>query len=689
VLSLTEIRDGLHDRFRLLTGGARTAVRRQQTLRASVDWSHALLTEPERILFARLAVFMGGFDLDAAEAVAGGGDVERFQVLDLLTLLVDKSLVVAENTSGPTRYRFLETVRQYAQEKLGESGQADTVRARHRDYYTSLAALLDTSARTNYEQRLGQAETEIDNLRAAFAWSRQNSDTALASQLASSLLPLWRGRGRIREGLAWFDAAIADQNAHPAEVAPAVRAAVLADKATLNALMGATDTMEQAHEALAIAREVDDPALLLRALAACGGIAVYDPEVARPYVAEAIGLARSMGDGWRLSHILNWQAFGGVMVGDPIAIRAAAEEGRDLADAIGERFASHGCRWSLGIAQAMTGDLAGAVAQLREVIAEADAAHDGYWRCCALFMQAFMLAHHGDLNAARQTANSAVEAAAELGEFFPGLAYAGLTVATLAAGDVAAANDAIAAGLPHLSLQPKQAAIWIVYAAQAALARGDLTAARRLADDAVAATSGFHLSLALTTRAGVAIVQGEPEQADRDAHDALATAASIGGYGAAPDALECVAILAVGAGNHREAARLFGAAESIRQRGGLVRFKIFDAFFEFPVAALRDAMGEKDFESAWAEGAALSTDEAIAYAQRRRGERKRPTSGWASLTPTERDVVRLVSEGLANNDIATRLFVSPRTVQTHLTHVYSKLGLTSRMQLAQEAARHG
>ena len=88
------------------------------------------------------------------------------------------------------------------------------------------------------------------------------------------------------------------------------------------------------------------------------------------------------------------------------------------------------------------------------------------------------------------------------------------------------------------------------------------------------------------------------------------------------------------------------------------------------------------------EGAALSTEEAIAYAQRGRGERQRPTSGWASLTPTERDVVRLVSEGLGNKAIATRLFVSPRTVQTHLTHVYTKLGLTSRVQLAQEAARH-
>jgi DNA-binding CsgD family transcriptional regulator len=99
-------------------------------------------------------------------------------------------------------------------------------------------------------------------------------------------------------------------------------------------------------------------------------------------------------------------------------------------------------------------------------------------------------------------------------------------------------------------------------------------------------------------------------------------------------------------------------------------------------------MGEDYFEAAWTEGAALSTEEAVAYARRGHGERKRPTSGWGSLTPAERDVVRLVSEGLGNSDIATRLFVSPRTVQSHLTHVYSKLGLASRVQLVQEAARH-
>jgi predicted ATPase/class 3 adenylate cyclase len=183
-LSLDEILDSLHDRFRLLTGGARTAVRRQQTLRASVDWSHALLTEPERVLFRRLAAFLGGFDFHAAQTVASGSEIERFQVLDLLTLLVDKSLVVADDSPGRSRYRLLETVRQYALEKLGESGEADAVRARHRDYYTALAALLDAPAGTDHEQRLEQAETEIDNLRAAFAWSRENSAIELALTLA-------------------------------------------------------------------------------------------------------------------------------------------------------------------------------------------------------------------------------------------------------------------------------------------------------------------------------------------------------------------------------------------------------------------------------------------------------------------------------------------------------------------------
>jgi predicted ATPase/class 3 adenylate cyclase/DNA-binding CsgD family transcriptional regulator len=686
-LSLAEILDSLHDRFRLLTGGARTAVRRQQTLRASVDWSHALLTEPERVLFRRLAAFMGGFDLDSAQNVCGGGDVARYQVLDQLSMLVDKSLVVSDESGGRTRYRLLETVRQYALEKLGESGEADIVRAHHRDHYTSMAALLDVPSGTDYEQRLEQAEVEIDNLRAAFGWSRENSDIELALTLASSLQLLWQARGRLREGLGWFDAALTDLDTHHPGVTPAVRARALADRATLGLWAGAADSLDQAQQALAIAREVDDPILLVRALTARGYIAAYfNSESAREYLAEAIGLARDLGDRWRVSQILVAQVVAALTARDSIAARAAAEEGRDLADAIGDRFDARRCRWYLAVAQVYQGDLAGAVAQFTAVADEAEAAHDEIWRVDSVVGRAFALAYQGDTAAARATADAAVEATAELGGLKAAAAYHVLAIVALAAGDAATTQDATEAGWPHVSVMTM--VLHRVLSAEGALAGGDLVAARRWADDAVSTTTGAFWSDPLTTRARVAIAQGEPDQAERDAHDALARAAEDEAYLFIPDILECLGMVAGEAGSHREAARLLGATCAMRERIGSVRFKIYNASYETSVAALRDVMNDNDFDTAWSEGAALSTEEAIAYARRGRGQRKRPTSGWASLTPTELDVVRLVSEGLSNNDIATRLFVSPRTVQTHLTHVYTKLGLTSRVQLVQEAARH-
>ena len=288
--------ESLHDRFRLLTGGARTAVRRQQTLQASVDWSHALLTELERVLFRRLGVFMGGFDFDGAQAVCGSGDVAPHQVLDQLTLLVDKSLVVVEDNRGRTRYRLLETVRQYAQEKLTESGEADDVRTRHRDYYLAVAVRLDTSAGERTEL-LEQSETEIDNLRTAFAWSREQGDDEAVFTLATSLQPLWFARSRLREGWSWFDSIAEDITCDHTEVSQSMRARALADKAILDGWMagfGAEAQMVLARRALEIAREVGDPALLARALTACG-VNSYNAESADAYLPEALALARRLG----------------------------------------------------------------------------------------------------------------------------------------------------------------------------------------------------------------------------------------------------------------------------------------------------------------------------------------------------------------------------------------------------------
>jgi predicted ATPase/class 3 adenylate cyclase/DNA-binding CsgD family transcriptional regulator len=688
-LSLAEILDSLHDRFRLLTGGARTAVRRQQTLRASVDWSHALLTEPERVVFHRLAVFLGGFDLDAAGAVAGGAPVQRHQVLDLLTLLIDKSLVVVENTGDRTRYRLMETVRQYAQEKLGESGEADHVRDRHRDHYTALVANLDEpDPLARGRVRIEQVETDFDNLRAAFGWSRDRNDVEPALRLVSSLQPLWLSGGRIVEGLSWFGAIFAQAQGNAVTVTPAAHARALADNALLTAVLDIPDSLEQAKQSLAIARVVGEPELLARSLLACGGAAVYDTDTARTYLTEAIDLARRAGDKRRLSQGLWFLAKTEAAAGEPRAGQAAGTEGYRVAEEIGDRIVAYMCRfWGIGTASMLQGDFIAAAAQFRALASEAEAAHDPYGQLAALSHLSYTLVYMGDTHAAREAAATAAALGAEFGGFVEGIGYAPLARAALAAGDVAAATDASEVARQRFLEQPVPAAN-VNPLAEVTLARGDLPTARRYADEAVPLTAGVGRTIALVARARVAIAQDEPEQAERDAHEALAVAVAVDAHITTPDAFECLGAVANAAGSHQQAARLLGAADALRHSMGIVRYKVYDAGHRTVIASLRDGLGDSEFEIGWAEGAGLTLEEAIAYARRGRGERKRPTSGWGSLTPAELDVIELVRQGLPNKDIAARLFISPRTVATHLTHVYTKLVLTSRVQLAQEAARH-
>ncbi|MGV0626840.1 helix-turn-helix transcriptional regulator [Mycolicibacter minnesotensis] len=675
-LSLAEIADGLNERFDLLTGGVRTGVPRQQTLRASEDWSHDLLSEEERVVFRRLAPFVGGFDLDAAHAVAGG-ELTRGQLIDMLTQLVDKSLVVADNTGDTTRFGMLQTVHQYALEKLEQSGESAAIQARHRDHYTFR---FETQA-SAYQWNIKQADLEIDNLRAAFTWSRDCGDIELAARLASALFPLWV-HSRTLEGLAWFKTVFTEAGT----MAPAAHARALADKTIFEALTGSYGHVEQAEHAVSIARSLDDPALLAWSLAACGFTSSYNPEVALSYLDQAIALSPAMNDDWRLSQIYGVQAYTAFVAGDLRTMREAAMKGQALATPAGDWSVARLCRLCLGTAHLHRGHLTVAVEIIRQVAIEAEAACDPLFTAKSLAILAEARACQGDIRGARAAADGCVEASVELIDFHRALGFGSLVDALLAAGDVTGAVGASVAALDACAL-PEILAINGNPVARVALAAGDLGAARRWADQALPIGSGFQRILLLEVRARVALAEGQRKQAERDARDALEVAAETEAYLAVPDLLETLASLACAAGNHEHGVRLLGSAAGIRKRTGAVRYVIYDAGHATTVDALQRAMPQNEFDQLWSSGEELSTADAVAYARRGDGERKRTSSGWAALTPAEHNVIRLVSAGLRDKDIAAKLNLSPRTVHSHLNHIYTKLNISSRLQLAQEAAR--
>lgn len=208
LLSPEQIAARLDDRFRLLTSASRTAVPRQQTLRATIDWSYALLSEPEQVLFKRLAAFVGGWTLDAAEAVCSGGIIEGFEVLELLTSLANQSLVVAEDAVAGVRYRRSETIRQYSREKFVETDEAETVRNRHLAYYCRLSEEAeDQLQRGEPDQWNHRLAAEQDNLRAALARGlARHPDLAL--RIVGAMRFFWNAGGYFTEGLRWTQQAL-------------------------------------------------------------------------------------------------------------------------------------------------------------------------------------------------------------------------------------------------------------------------------------------------------------------------------------------------------------------------------------------------------------------------------------------------------------------------------------------------
>jgi predicted ATPase/class 3 adenylate cyclase/DNA-binding CsgD family transcriptional regulator len=689
VLSPEQIANGLEDRFRLLTGGPRTSVARQQTLRASVDWSYELLTEPERVLLRRLAVCSGPFDLPAAEAVGAGPGLEVHQVLDQLALLVDKSLVVADDAGAEARYRLLETVRQYALERLQDSNEEDAVRRRHRDHYVAFATRAALEAQSpDHDLWDDRLEAELENLRSAFRWSLAVVEPEPAMQLAVSLYDLWFERGYVQEGSSWLDAAL---EASP-DVDDRVRAEGLAAAAIVGGLMTDARAHVRATEAVELARASGDKRLLARALNAAATAVTFFGALGAPLSEEAVELSRETGDDFFMARPLGGLGFS-LLSSGRLEARAVAEEGLAVARRTGNAWAARFNATILGTAMTAQGELAAGQALLGDVAAQASAVGDRVVHFGSKAFEGLSMALRGEYGGARRACEESIAVSEDMGLPILGALGRGcLGIAALAQGDVQAALTSLTQSVELIGGLPGIADLFRPFLSEALLASGDIDGAQRVAEEATAlaarADEPYFLGWAHLAAARVAFAVSDAREAEDRAHEGMGVDLEQGNVPAVIDTLELLACAAGAQESGDEATRLLGAAARLRSDTGYRRFEVHDHAVGSLESALRCSSGDDRFDAAWQQGRALSMEEAVAYARRGRGERKRPSLGWASLTPAELDVARLVVEGLANKEIAQRLFVSPRTVQTHLTHIYAKLDLASRVQLARESQRH-
>jgi predicted ATPase/DNA-binding SARP family transcriptional activator/DNA-binding CsgD family transcriptional regulator len=297
-LAVEQVAQRLEISLDVLGGPGRTAEARQQTLRATLDWSHNLLLEAERELFRRLSVFAGGWTLEAAEAVCSGDTIEQEDVLDFLGALVDKSLVVAgANTGGPLRYRMLEPIRQYSAEELGRSGDADEVKGRHATYFLALAEraepALAGSQQSAWVERL---EAEHDNFREALSWVLEKEKDEAALRLGAALWRFWHVRGYLSEGTRWLELVL-DQDGSAASLA---RVKALEGMGWLAQGRGEYERARATYEEmLALSRELEDKGNVAIALNSLGTVAAQqgDNERARLFLQENLGVLEELEEG--------------------------------------------------------------------------------------------------------------------------------------------------------------------------------------------------------------------------------------------------------------------------------------------------------------------------------------------------------------------------------------------------------
>jgi predicted ATPase/class 3 adenylate cyclase len=664
LLSAAQIAERLDDRFRLLSGGSRTALPRQQTLRATFDWSHELLSEPEQTLFRRLAVFAGGWTLEATEAIADatdpadhaeGAEDERggdpLDLLDLLDRLVSRSLIMVEEQDGASRFRLLETIRQYATERLVAAGEMPALRARHLSWCAALARTaepaLTGSDQATWFHRLA---AEYDNLRAAMEWAASDPDAAHdLLQLAADLWRFWLVRGHWTEGREWLTRALAaNTTVRDATMARALGAA--GDLATEQGdhtaaeplLTAALELWREVDEAEGIAKGLNQLGILARARfeydAARGllvdalairrstgnrrGIAVslrnlgvlaffqQDHETARSLYEEALPIAREVHDKRVIASITYALAAVIAEDGDREGALALGKEGLALARELGDRqlIAEH-----LLLLAAVTDDaeLVGKALAIWEALGSRDAEPRAYTTLGSLALAA------GDYDGARQHFETALADWRRLRDDM-GIARL-LNLAGWAAtmsGDLDAAVGLVDEAVTRARALGDDGLLSAALHSRGEAARfaGDRLRARACYDESleVAQRSGWRRLLWWPTHGLGALARAEGDE--RRAREHLGQAVRLcPRVGRRPRLADCAEELA-GVCPAKDGAVLLGAAESLRDAAGAplppVRRPAVDAL----ARALEETLGKGAFREASVQGAALSVDEATALA---------------------------------------------------------------------------
>ena len=401
MLAVEQIAQRLDDRFHLLTTGHAAALPRQQTLRATIDWSYDLLNEQEQALFARLSVFAGRFAVEAAEAICAGESLEREQIFGLLARLIDKSLVTVDLRENKAWYRLLETIREYGLEKLAERGETEVLSERHRNWYLQLAQRrLPEVAATDQLSWLERLELEHDNLRTALAWTQQRGETIIVGQLSIALWNFWRLHSHLREGCRWLEAGLVDSERLPR----LLRANLLNGLGVLLAMQGNYGRVQAMHEqSLVLFREEGGKGNIAFTLRHLAYIAEQQGsyEYAQALLEESLALFKELEYTWGIAFVQLHKGNVAIKQGRNEYARACYQESLRLRRSIEDKHGIAGAIHNLGELARVQGDYEQAITLFRESLALYEELGDRVARALPLLNLGLIFLEQGEAEQAK------------------------------------------------------------------------------------------------------------------------------------------------------------------------------------------------------------------------------------------------------------------------------------------------